>query len=51
LVRISLALIFTKVLGFGLVGYWIAMALELGIRGTIFLLRLRSGSWTVKMRI
>ena len=51
LVRISLALIFTKVLGYGLVGYWIAMAIELGIRGTIFLLRLRSGSWTVKMRI
>ena len=51
LVRISLALIFTKILGFGLVGYWIAMAIELCLRGVIFLLRLRGSSWTVKMRI
>ena len=50
-VRISLALLLTKVFGLGLVGYWIAMALELCLRGTIFLLRLRSGKWETKMRL
>ena len=50
-VRISLALILTKVLGWGLVGYWIAMALELCFRGFIFLMRLRSHSWMQKLRL
>lgn len=50
-VRITLALIFTKLLGLGLVGYWIAMALELCFRGSIFLWRLKGQSWTSKMRI
>lgn len=49
IVRITLALIFTKVLGWGLVGYWIAMALELLFRGTIFLIRLRGSSWQRKL--
>ena len=51
LVRISLALLFTKVFAWGLVGYWMAMAIELCLRGGIFLWRLRGSSWTVKMRI
>lgn len=41
-VRISLALICTKVLGLGLVGVWTAMAIELCFRGAIFLWRLKS---------
>ena len=48
-VRISLALLFTKVLCWGLVGYWVAMALELLFRGTIFLYRLRGNSWQKKI--
>lgn len=50
-VRITLALLFTKVLGLGLFGYWIAMALELCFRGIIFLCRLRGDSWTKGIRI
>lgn len=50
-VRISLAIVFTKVLGLGLVGYWIAMALELCFRGIIFLLRLRGHSWMSKLKM
>jgi len=50
-VRISLAIVFTKVLGLGLVGYWIAMALELCFRGTIFLFRLRGHSWMSKLKM
>ncbi len=49
IVRISLALLFTKVLGLGLVGYWMAMALELLFRGAIFLYRLHGSSWQKKM--
>ena len=48
-VRITLALLFTKVLGLGLTGYWMAMALELCFRGTIFLLRLRKDGWMNKL--
>lgn len=50
-IRITLALLFTKVLGLGLMGYWIAMALELCFRGTIFLIRLRGNSWTKKIKL
>ena len=40
-VRIGLALLLTPV--YGLVGYWIAMCVELSFRGIIFLLYVRSG--------
>ncbi|MBE6332133.1 MAG: MATE family efflux transporter [Bacteroidales bacterium] len=50
-VRISLALIFTKVLGLGLVGYWMAMAIELCFRGAIFLWRLKGQSWMTKLKM
>ena len=42
-VRIGLALILTP--RYGLVGYWIAMCVELSIRGILFLLYVRSGHW------
>lgn len=45
-IRISLALICTKVLGLGLVGVWTAMAIELCFRGLIFFGRVRSQRWT-----
>lgn len=50
-VRITLALLFTKVLGWGLVGYWIAMALELCFRGTIFLWRLKGEKWAERFKV
>jgi len=50
-VRITLAILLARILGFGLVGYWIAMALELCFRGTIFLLRLRGHSWMSKLKM
>ena len=42
-VRITLVLLLTKHLG--LVGVWLAMAVELTARGVIFLMRLYSGRW------
>ena len=42
-VRITLVLLLTKHLG--LVGVWLAMAVELTTRGVIFLMRLFSGRW------
>ena len=45
-VRIGLALILTPV--YGLVGYWIAMCIELSFRGILFLLYVRSGRWLKK---
>lgn len=42
-VRIGLALLLTPHLG--LVGYWIAMCVELNVRGLLFLWRIRGGKW------
>lgn len=42
-VRIVLAVLLTP--KFGLMGYWIAMCVELNVRGLLFLLRLRGGRW------
>ena len=42
-VRIGLALILTP--KFGLVGYWIAMCIELNVRGLLFLFRVRGTKW------
>ncbi|SCW61170.1 putative efflux protein, MATE family [Lachnospiraceae bacterium C10] len=44
-VRIPLALLFTKVFRLGLLGVWIAMATELFFRGVIFLVRFFTGRW------
>ncbi len=45
-VRIGLALILVP--HFGLMGYWIAMCVELNVRGIIFLARLLRGRWLNK---
>ncbi|MCQ2144914.1 MAG: MATE family efflux transporter [Bacteroidales bacterium] len=42
-VRIGLALILTPM--YGLIGYWIAMCIELNFRGLLFLWRLRGENW------
>lgn len=45
-VRIGLALILTPKLG--LTGYWIAMCIELNVRGIIFFMRIRGKRWMKK---
>ena len=47
LVRISLAAILTPRLGLN--GAWIAMCVELCVRGAIFLVRLKRGKWVTKV--
>ena len=47
LVRILPAIFLTKM--YGLTGYWIAMCVELNVRGLIFLIRLHGDGWTKKM--
>jgi len=42
-VRITLAILLST--SMGLAGVWIAMCIELCVRGTIFLIRLISGKW------
>lgn len=46
LVRLTLAAHFAPI--YGLCGVWMAMAIELTLRGTIFLIRLFSGKWLKK---
>lgn len=43
LIRISLALFLTP--KYGLAGYWIAMCVELNVRGLLFLIRLTGDKW------
>lgn len=50
-IRITLALVCTKILGLGLVGVWTAMAIELCFRGAIFLWRLHGSAWLKKYKI
>ncbi len=45
-VRITLAALLAP--SYGLIGVWIAMCIELWVRGAIFLLRLWSGRWSKK---
>ncbi len=45
-IRISLAFLLAP--HYGLVGIWVAMAIELSFRGIVFLLRLASGRWLRK---
>jgi multidrug resistance protein, MATE family len=44
-VRVPLSLLFTQVLGWGLTGAWVAMAVDLTVRGTLMFSRFRSGRW------
>lgn len=44
-VRLTLAWLFVNVFAMGLIGMWIAMAVELCARGSLFLLRLWRGNW------
>ena len=46
IVRITLATLLAP--HFGLAGVWIAMCIELWVRGAIFLIRLWSGRWSKK---
>lgn len=48
-IRLSLSFVLAPV--YGLKGVWTAMAIELTLRGVIFLVRLFSGSWSNKMAI
>lgn len=50
-VRVVLAFILVKYTSLGLVGVWIAMAVELCIRGLLFLWRLRSPKWLNKVTV
>lgn len=50
-VRLTLAWLLVNVVGLGLVGMWVAMAVELGARGSLFLLRLWLGNWTKKKKL
>ena len=45
-IRIGLAVFLTP--RFGLVGYWIAMCLDLNVRGILFLIYIRRGRWMNK---
>ena len=45
ILRVPLALLFTRVFSWGLIGAWIAMAIDLTIRGILLFLRFRSGRW------
>lgn len=45
ILRVPLALLFTRVFSWGLTGAWIAMAIDLTLRGTLLFARFRSGKW------
>lgn len=45
LIRLPLAYLFTFGFGWGLVGAWIALALDLSVRGSLNFLRFRGGKW------
>lgn len=44
-VRIPMAYIFGVVMGYGLIGAWIAMSVETVVRGLLFYIRFRRGRW------
>jgi Na+-driven multidrug efflux pump len=46
IIRIGLALLLTP--RYGLVGYWIAMGIDLNIRGLLFLWYIRGDGWMSK---
>ncbi len=44
-IRLTLAYLFVKVLKIGLIGAWIAMSIDLIIRGLLLFFRFKSGRW------
>lgn len=44
-VRVPLALFFTQLLGWGLTGAWVAMSIDLGVRGAFMFRQFRLGRW------
>lgn len=44
-VRVPLALLFTQMLRMGLIGAWIAMVIDLAIRGILMFTRFQAGRW------
>jgi Na+-driven multidrug efflux pump len=44
-VRVLLAHVFVHVLGWGIIGAWVALVLDQYTRGGIIFLRYRSGKW------
>ena len=44
-IRVPLALVLGLVLGMGLAGAWMGMALDLALRGIIYFFRFRRGRW------
>jgi len=44
-VRITLAYLFAKVLGFGLIGAWVAMSTDLIVRGILLFIKFKGGNW------
>ncbi len=50
LVRLPLAYLFGVVFGWGLLGIWGALVIDLALRGLLNFLRFRSGKWkTIKV--
>ncbi|MBW5447655.1 MATE family efflux transporter [Cohnella sp. CFH 77786] len=45
LIRVGLAYLLAIVLGFGIMGVWLAMNFEWGVRGALFLWRYRGNKW------
>lgn len=50
-VAVALGYLFGIVLGYGLVGIWIAMALDECVRAVVFLIRFRTGKWREKLMV
>ena len=51
LIGAGLSFLFAMILGWGLAGTWIAMALDEVTRGLIFIGRFRSGKWKQRQLI
>lgn len=45
IVRVVLGYVFGITLGFGIIGVWVAMILEWGVRGTVFKIRFKGQKW------
>ena len=45
LLRVPLSLLFTRVFSWGLLGVWVAMSLDMCIRGVLLAVRFRRGRW------
>ena len=44
-IRIGLAYVMAYPFGLGLIGIWIAVGIDIFIRGILFILRINSGKW------